>query len=63
MEDWNTLFISNLSTLVTEAKLYDIFIVIGPMTSIRIVRDTVTRRSLGHGFINFLKEEDGRKFV
>lgn len=56
-----SLYVGELNTSVNEALLFEIFASIGQVSSIRICRDAVTKKSLGYGYVNYLKHEDGEK--
>jgi polyadenylate-binding protein len=57
------LYVGDLKPDTNEQRLYEIFNEVGPVASIRICRDAVTRMSLGYGYVNFHNVGDADRAI
>eukprot|EP00080_Pristionchus_pacificus_P000787 PDM60807.1 pab-1 [Pristionchus pacificus] len=61
IEEEESPYVGDLHEDTTESVLFDRFSSAGPVLSIRVCRDAITRRSLGYGYINFQQPADAER--
>lgn len=56
-----SIWVGGLDPSLNEQKLYDFFVRIGPVSSVRVCVDSITQKSLGYGYVNFQDPADAEK--
>ena len=54
----SSLYVGDLTADTRECNLFEPFNAIGPVRGIRVVRDEITRKSLGYAYVIFWRVED-----
>lgn len=57
------LFIGNLSYMIDEAKLKEVFAQAGSVVSAKVITDKYSGRSRGFGFVEMSSDEEAKKAI
>lgn len=57
------LYVGDLHPDVADANLFEHFSTIGEVTSVHVCRDSISRCSLGYGYVNYTSELDGKTMM
>jgi len=58
-----SLYVGDLAPSTTESQLFEAFSQIGKIQSIRILRDAITRQSLGYAYVNYYDAMDADRAI
>lgn len=61
MVDYTNLYIKNLDADVTSYDLFKRFIVYGKIISARVMKDNITSKSKGYGFVSYTQIDEARE--
>ena len=63
MDTQNKLFIGNLPYTVDEMQMRQMFETFGELLEVTVIKDRMTGRSKGFGFVTFKNKEDAEKAI
>lgn len=57
------IYVGNIAYRLSEDDLRELFEQFGEVTSVKIIKDTITGRSKGFGFVEMSEKEDAEKAI
>ncbi|XP_058073878.1 uncharacterized protein LOC131222729 [Magnolia sinica] len=57
----SSLYVGDLDPSISDSDLIQSFSAVGPVVSVRVCRDSISKASLGYGYVNFLSPSDASK--